>query len=394
MVEKRVSDRRVLKLLGQWLRAGVMEAGVLSETVTGTPQGGVISRYLPTSTCTPSTGPGSNMAWEKSSATRTTSSCCALPSIRPRMLRGGRLPSWANSVSAFTRTRPVWSTSGVASRALTSRVPSHARMRQVVGAAAHHPLLPAPLAVSAVDEACPSEDQSSHRSKPGRTAVARRHRTPQLVPSGMGQLLSHRECSSQVRLAGSLRCVAAQALAHQEARRNLRAGQADRWTPPGSTTRACTSSWAPSDIRRQRNHVQKTVGELYAGEPHVQIERGMGNRVRCAGNRAPDYQWLTFRPRKPKSSAGRCMLRDSREPLAQREHGRKERDVRALYCGNMRADDALRPHSRAGSGSICVSQRRDARPAADRGVPLFRICNVRFLPHTASLLAWVRHAFG
>jgi RNA-directed DNA polymerase len=46
MVEGRVSDRKVLKLLGQWLRAGVLEAGVLSETVTGTPQGGVISPLL------------------------------------------------------------------------------------------------------------------------------------------------------------------------------------------------------------------------------------------------------------------------------------------------------------------------------------------------------------
>ena len=34
------------KLLGQWLRAGVLEAGVVSETVTGTPQGGVISPLL------------------------------------------------------------------------------------------------------------------------------------------------------------------------------------------------------------------------------------------------------------------------------------------------------------------------------------------------------------
>lgn len=46
LVKERISDRRVLKLIRQWMECGVMEDGTVRETLAGTPQGGVISPLL------------------------------------------------------------------------------------------------------------------------------------------------------------------------------------------------------------------------------------------------------------------------------------------------------------------------------------------------------------
>ena len=63
-VEHRVGDRRIIRLIQKWLKAGVLEDGIVTVSDKGTGQGSVISPLLANLYCTtlstsgPSAGDG------------------------------------------------------------------------------------------------------------------------------------------------------------------------------------------------------------------------------------------------------------------------------------------------------------------------------------------------
>jgi retron-type reverse transcriptase len=116
LVERRVSDRRMLTLLRGGLEAGVMEGGAVSASVVGVPQGGVISPLLYSIDC----GRGRARCWARSFDTRTTSSCCAARrrnASRPKRVCERSSRAW---VSSYTQRRHDAQSSTMAKRTLNS----------------------------------------------------------------------------------------------------------------------------------------------------------------------------------------------------------------------------------------------------------------------------------
>ena len=172
LVGERVSDRRVLKLLATVVAGrGDGRTGCVSETVTGTPQGGVISPLLANVYLH-----AFDRAWADAAASEKLVRyaddfvvLCTIPGTRPSRLRSGRPPSWVTSVSALhpDKTRVVDLREGKEGFDFLG-CHLHARMSgKLWEQTADHPLLPPPLAVRAVHEAGPSQGQGPHRSKPG-----------------------------------------------------------------------------------------------------------------------------------------------------------------------------------------------------------------------------------
>lgn len=106
-VERRIVDRQMLKLLRSWLRAGVFEGGLVSDTEAGTPQG-PFHPFSPTSPFMSSTrrGRAVDSDWGCWSAIATTLSSSARQGSEPKRLGTWPKRPWDRSGCICIPTRP------------------------------------------------------------------------------------------------------------------------------------------------------------------------------------------------------------------------------------------------------------------------------------------------
>lgn len=210
-VRKRISDRKVLKLIGRWLKAGVMEDGVVREPEQGTPQGGVISPLL------------SNIYLGE--LDRHWRFLQGGPGNDPDPVRGrlrGDVPHGGESESGEGGggSDPQGAEATVASGQDTDCKPEpergdvhvsgmHAQEGEV--SRVYQAVLPVPLAKPQECQAHPGTGEGGDRpSAELRTESARSLGGSPTGPDGMGRLLPNRECLSNLREGRTIRAGSAQ----------------------------------------------------------------------------------------------------------------------------------------------------------------------------------------
>jgi retron-type reverse transcriptase len=187
---RRVADRQMLKPIRAWLRAGVLEEGVVANTGSGTPQGSPISPLLAHVALH-----AFDTAWERQRAKPGVlirycddSSFSVPAGLGPRRPAGGwRRYSYRSGCSCVRRRR-AWSVLPAGEGLRFPGLPSS----QAGVLAPAGPLVSAAVAVAAGDAVRARQDPIAHRSKVRRLARRGDRGEAQPCTSWLGRLLPRR----------------------------------------------------------------------------------------------------------------------------------------------------------------------------------------------------------
>ena len=285
LVKERISDRRVLKLIRQWLEAGVMEDGTVRETLAGTPQGGVISPLLANiylnkldriwaARC-------SQLGVLVRYADDFVAMCRTASAAREALRRIGLVMNRLGSDAASSED----AVGGLETRERELRVPGMHDSQE-----AEHPAKP-PLAFhAAVAEPEGDEETPGPRARVDRQAAKREgseadHRGTDARASRLGELFPDGECRPGVQQDGLLRGEELAPLAVPAGRATAdEAGTIHRRS-------ALRDGSAQVDGHREipgASHTQKIIVKPCAGKRHARFERGFdGNGPAAIAGTAP-----------------------------------------------------------------------------------------------------------